>query len=403
MIDSREVCWFLTLRCNQNCKFCHRFLGIDELDFETNQKILDRMTENGIKNITFTGGEALLNPDFLKLLKIANERGIKCKLITNGSILAHNQKLIEIFDYLDSLTLSIDSVDNEINEKLGRGYNHFRDVNIVLEILREYNLNVNINTVINRLNLEALEDLAYFLRRYKINTWRIFKFIPLREKAKLNEKEFEITKAEFKMAKTICMCAKEATNIEKIEFREESDMESKYLLILPNGNIAITENGEDVCIGNVLENSITQALENRKITTKSTNKTFDKIRTIIAYNDDIVRNEIVDTIKSLNFVDIVGITANGADTYKKIIDLQPEMAFMNYNFDDMNGLDIIKKSKEKLDTRIPVFNLIGNNIPEKECNEFINIAGIKMNTIISNFNKDRIVGILKDYKEYIEN
>ena len=79
------------------------------------------------------------------------------------------------------------------------------------------------------------------------------------------------------------------------------------------------------------------------------------------------------------------------------------MAFMNYKFDDMNGLDIIKKSKEKLDTRIPVFNLIGNDIPEKECDEFINIAGIKMNTIITNLNKDRIVGILKDYKEYIEN
>ena len=86
------------------------------------------------------------------------------------------------------------------------------------------------------------------------------------------------------MAKTICMCAKEATNIEKMEFREEPDMESKYLLILPNGNIVITEKGEDVCIGNVLENSITQALANRKVTAKPTKKVFDKIRTIIARN-----------------------------------------------------------------------------------------------------------------------
>ena len=65
MSENREVCWFLTLRCNQQCRYCHRFLGINELNFEDNKRILDRITEDGIKNITFTGGEALLHPNFL--------------------------------------------------------------------------------------------------------------------------------------------------------------------------------------------------------------------------------------------------------------------------------------------------------------------------------------------------
>ncbi len=54
MSENREVCWFLTLRCNQQCRYCHRFLGINELNFEDNKRILDRITEDGIKNITFT-------------------------------------------------------------------------------------------------------------------------------------------------------------------------------------------------------------------------------------------------------------------------------------------------------------------------------------------------------------
>lgn len=102
----------------------------------------------------------------------------------------------------------------------------------------------------------------------------------------------------------------------------------------------------------------------------SAKKVFKNIRTLVAYKDDKVRNEIVDTIKGLGYVDVVGVTNNGTDTYKEIVNLQPEMVFTTYNFADMNGLDIIKKSKEQLDTKIPVFNLMRNDIPDEEYKEF---------------------------------
>lgn len=35
--------------------------------------------------------------------------------------------------------------------------------------------------------------------------------------------------------------------------------------------------------------------------------------------------------------------------------------------------------------------------------EFVNVAGIKMNALITNPNKGRIVDIFKDYKEFKEN
>ena len=71
MINNREVCLFITLRCNQNCRYCHRFLNIDEVGFEENKKIIDRLVEDGIKNLTFTGGEPLLYPNVLELVKYA--------------------------------------------------------------------------------------------------------------------------------------------------------------------------------------------------------------------------------------------------------------------------------------------------------------------------------------------
>lgn len=400
MVSNREVCLFLTLKCNQKCRYCHRFLGINEVNAEDNKKIINRLAEDGITNMTFTGGEPLLYPYLLDLLKLAKEKGIKSKIISNGEILATNPKMREIYNYLDSITLSIDSVDNEINKKLGRGEKHFENIKTVLDSLNKYTVKVNINTVVSKVNLGELEELGKFLKDYNINAWRIFKFIPLRETAKLNEKEFEISKTEFRVNRPLFASF---PNIKKIEFREENDMESKYILIMPNGNVVITENKEDVTIGNILESKISELLNNRKVT-KIENKVMEKIRTLISYNNKKERESILDRIRDLNYVEVVGVSESGIDTYNKIVALQPEMVFANYNLNDMNGLELIEKSKEKLDTEIPIFNFISNNIPEKEFEQVIDIAGNKINALIQeNQKEEKIVNTLEEYKKFKEN
>lgn len=398
MIDNREVCLFLTLKCNQNCGYCHRFLGIDELDLEHNKEVINKVAEDGIRNMTFTGGEPLLYPNILELLKLAEKKGIKSKIITNGQILANNQKMREIYNYIDSITLSIDSANNEMNEKLGRGYNHLNNIRMVLNSLGEYDVKVNINTVVSRVNIDHLGELGEFLKEYKINSWRIFKFIPLRETAKLNREKFEISSAEFRINRTLFTSF---SNIGKVEYREENDMESKYVMIMPNGNIVITENKQDVTIGNILENSINELLSNRVV--KKPEKVIRKIKTLIAYNDERVRNNIVNAIKNLNYVEIVGVTANGIDTYNKIVDLQPEMVFTRYDLSDMNAIDIVKNSKTQLDSKMPIFNVITDNLTENEFRQITDIARNKVNAFIPETNKEeRITNILKDFKEFTE-
>jgi len=128
MIKDREVCLFLTLRCNQICKYCHRFLGINEMSLKDNMTVIDRIAEEGITNITFTGGEPLLYPNILELVKYSKKKNMKVKVISNGKLLSKNNKLREIYNYLDSITFSIDSIDNELNEKMGRGYDHYNNI-----------------------------------------------------------------------------------------------------------------------------------------------------------------------------------------------------------------------------------------------------------------------------------
>ena len=130
--------------------------------------------------------------------------------------------------------------------------------------------------------------------------------------------------------------------------------------------------------------------------------TGDKIRTIIAYDEDEVKNEIVDILGKRKDVEIVAVAKNPEDTYKQIIELKPEMVFTKYDFGtNMNGLDIIKKSKEALNNDIPVFNMIASDIPKEDYLEAKSIIGDKMNTIIRENTELRYNGIIEDYKDFL--
>lgn len=250
----KEICWNITARCNQNCKYCHRFLNLKDLSFSENLSILNNLKQAGVNSITWTGGEALLLDGIDELLKKSYEMGIKNKIITNGKLLNHN-RIDKIYKYLDSITLSIDSTDSEINDFLGRGKNHFEEIKEILDYInsKSYNTKIRINSVVCRNNLHDFKDLINFLNNYKIYSWRIFKFMPLREKAIVNQNMFNISLNRYnEVVKNI----KLTSNIKNIDTRIEEDMEKKYILILANGDIVITDKGKDKIVGNALVNSI---------------------------------------------------------------------------------------------------------------------------------------------------
>ncbi len=126
--------------------------------------------------------------------------------------------------------------------------------------------------------------------------------------------------------------------------------------------------------------------------------TGDKIRTIVSYNDDTIQNEIIDILSKREDIEIVAVAKSPEDTYNKIIECKPEMIFTRYN------LDTIKKSKEKLNDDIPLFNIIAQDgITENDIKETKQIIGNKLNSIISGklTEKSRYDSIIENYKEYI--
>ena len=386
-MDKNKVCWKITTKCNQGCKYCFGFTNIPDLAFSENEKILGNLLKSGVNHITWTGGEAVLYPKINELIKESKNKGIYNKLVTNGIYLSNNDNTYveDILNSLDEINLSIDSIEEKINIALGKERNHLAIIKKLLEKLKDKDIKIRINTVVSRLNIEKLEELGDFLNNYKIEKWKFLKFMPIRERSLENKNQFEIAEEELENK---IKGLKKFDNIKVVEYKKQSEFE-KSIVVLPNADIIQTHNGKDYYLGNILKQD-----------TFDFNNTHPKIKTLIAFNDTDTTNKIKKCFEQINYVDIVGVSDKGEDIYNKIVNLKPEMVFTQFR---MNGFNV-KSTKEKLNDDMPIFNLLmSSNIEESEVNEMYGILGDKLNSLISEPYSENIIDILEQYKEYKEN
>lgn len=89
-------------------------------------------------------------------------------------------------------------------------------------------------------NVNNINEIAQVVSIYKIQRWKLFKFISLRGKSVKNKNEFENLINEIK---------KQRLNCQVIECKEK-EIEENYLLINPIGDFIVTINGKDKVICN---------------------------------------------------------------------------------------------------------------------------------------------------------
>lgn len=86
-----ELAVFVRMKgCNLSCNYCDTMWANEaDCEFEemTADRIVERVKKSGIKNVTLTGGEPLLQKDADKLLELfSEEKDIRVEIETNGSV-----------------------------------------------------------------------------------------------------------------------------------------------------------------------------------------------------------------------------------------------------------------------------------------------------------------------------
>lgn len=159
----------LTRACNLKCIHCLNNSGIkqkDELTKEDLLKLIKNFSSHGVQEIRFTGGEPLLFNGIYDLIKFATEEGICTSLGTNGTLITKEvaKKLKE--SGLKKVVVSIDG-NKKTHDKI-RGKKNYQKAMNGLKYLQKNGINVRVNSVIMKSNMDDVIKLAKKMSRKKI-------------------------------------------------------------------------------------------------------------------------------------------------------------------------------------------------------------------------------------------
>lgn len=159
----------LTRECNLRCSHCLNNSGKimdNQLSIEEFKEIIQHLSNAGIQEIRFTGGEPLKFDGICELIKLATENGICTSLGTNGTLIT--QKVADQLKDagLKKAVVSIDGIQERHDAIRGNG--SYEKAMNGLNCLMNAGIDVRVNAVIMKSNIEDVINLAKEMNEKKI-------------------------------------------------------------------------------------------------------------------------------------------------------------------------------------------------------------------------------------------
>lgn len=145
--------------CNHLCGFCSNPTTPYTHDFESMRVLVDDFVTRGYFGIILTGGEPTLHPELPRIAAYANAQGLHVRLITNGSRLAQPDFAQALADAGVRLVhVSIYSVRPDVESQLRGTEDTLTKAHAAIDNAARFGIEVNINSVINKLNADHLHQ-----------------------------------------------------------------------------------------------------------------------------------------------------------------------------------------------------------------------------------------------------
>ncbi|MFE4018656.1 radical SAM protein [Streptomyces sp. NPDC059101] len=144
----------ITTKCNRHCDFCIFAEGGqgENMSLDTFAQVLDRLEQIPFRQLHINGGEPTVHRDFHKLSALARVRFPDQIMVlgSNAITLARNERLLEtVLAYYDQVLIGCDEE-----------HDNYEEVHAVLPVLREAGKIVVVNSVLEAIAPDRLQQLA---------------------------------------------------------------------------------------------------------------------------------------------------------------------------------------------------------------------------------------------------
>lgn len=163
----------LTKRCNEVCVHCYlpkedkkhgKFLPTQKV-----LSLLDEASEMGLLQVTFTGGEPLLHPDFYEIMRYARKKDLMISLLSNLTLVTEDHiKLFKEIN-LNSAQVSLYSMDAETHDFITRLPGSYEKTMYAIKLFLKNDIPVNISCPVINKNYHHFKDVLKWAQENRIS------------------------------------------------------------------------------------------------------------------------------------------------------------------------------------------------------------------------------------------
>jgi len=158
----------LTGRCNENCVHC--YIPQDDRNHDMDSALLERIIDQcgkmGAERITFSGGEPMLHPDFLKAVVRANCKGLKVRILSNLLLLDDNKLATLKECHIHEIQTSLYSTEPTIHDAITQIFGSCERTKQGIAKLTQYGIPVFISCPITTINKNSYPVVLDFAKRF---------------------------------------------------------------------------------------------------------------------------------------------------------------------------------------------------------------------------------------------
>lgn len=188
-------------RCNAKCIHCAVPKSKKILSFEDFKKIVEISKKNNVEYLIIGGGEPLLYPNIIDMVKYAHKNGIKVKIETNGKLLT-KELLDEIKKYIFQFNISLDGLNPKTHNSI-RNLDTFHSTVNSITYARKIGIDIAIWSVVMKRNISELKDIFKLLEKMKVNKISFMYATPVGECYKNKENILVDTKKYYLFMKNV--------------------------------------------------------------------------------------------------------------------------------------------------------------------------------------------------------